>query len=166
MCRNVHRYLLMKTEKSLTTGQRPLKRALDTFGMPVAMATVRNRSCFLGDWGPAWLHCSRPLRLRLPDGLFIPSTHTHTVFFGELSPRSLRLPLLKMCRPFPARISLVLSYCTLFNYQFQNYVSVFLSHCLFEVFPRSPAPPIRSVRAVRQRGNSSIKARGVRDTSC
>ena len=74
----MHCYLLMKEEKSLTMGQRPLKRALDTFGMPVAMATVRNRSCFLGDWGPAWLHCSCPLRLRLPDGLFIPSAHTQT----------------------------------------------------------------------------------------
>ncbi len=82
-------------ENSLTMGHRPLKRALDTFGMQVAMATVRNRLCFLGDWGPAWhvhsLHCYCPLRCSLCESLCIPSphtyvhTHTHTytkVFLG------------------------------------------------------------------------------------
>lgn len=52
-----------------------MNRALDTFWMPVAMATIRNRLRFLGDWGPVWCHCYCSLKCCLPDSLFISSTH-------------------------------------------------------------------------------------------
>lgn len=56
-------------------GPCPMNRALDTFWMPVAMATIRNRLRFLGDWGPVWCHCYCSLKCCLPDSLFISSTH-------------------------------------------------------------------------------------------